>query len=208
MKKFLIILSCLFLVGCTSSVTSNQTYESLIMNTLNNEITHYNTLGKGFKYYKPRDFSIYKDENFNHVLLNKGNKYFLNVDINGYYNKYEHTYSVNPEIEYSKSFEYNDMLGYLEIRKGKKDYFYIKMMYNYSYIEVNVKENELKPAVVNSIIILSSIKYNDKVIDNFISQGDLNAKEITYEIRKPNNSNSNKNILDVYDKDQYSGDAN
>lgn len=203
MKKFIIILSSLLLVGCSSTVTSNQTYESLIMNTLESEITHYNTLGKGFKYYKPRDFSLYTDDEFNHILLNKSNKYYLNIDINGYYNKYEHEFSINPEIEYSKSFKYNDILGFLEITKGKNDYFYLKMMYNYSYIEVQVKEKELKPAVVNSIIILSSIKYNDKVIENFISTGDLSSKETTYEIKKPNSSKQKKNILDVYEKDMY-----
>ncbi len=203
MKKFIIILSSLLLVGCSSTVTSNQTYESLIMNTLESEITHYNTLGKGFKYYKPRDFSLYADDEFNHILLNKSNKYYLNIDINGYYNKYEHEFSINPEIEYSKSFKYNDILGFLEITKGKNDYFYLKMMYNYSYIEVQVKEKELKPAVVNSIIILSSIKYNDKVIENFISTGDLSSKETTYEIKKPNSSKQKKNILDVYEKDMY-----
>lgn len=203
MKKFIIILSSLLLVGCSSTVTSNQTYESLIMNTLESEITHYNTLGKGFKYYKPRDFSLYTDDEFNHILLNKSNKYYLNIDINGYYNKYEHEFSINPEIEYSKSFKYNDILGFLEITKGKKDYFYLKMMYNYSYIEVQVKEKELKPAVVNSIIILSSIKYNDKVIENFISTGDLSSKETTYEIKKPNSGKQKKNILDVYEKDMY-----
>ena len=203
MKKFIIILSSLLLVGCSSTVTSNQTYESLIMNTLESEITHYNTLGKGFKYYKPRDFSLYTDDEFNHILLNKSNKYYLNIDINGYYNKYEHEFSINPEIEYSKNFKYNDILGFLEITKGKNDYFYLKMMYNYSYIEVQVKEKELKPAVVNSIIILSSIKYNDKVIENFISTGDLSSKETTYEIKKPNSSKQKKNILDVYEKDMY-----
>lgn len=208
MKKILIILSCIFLVGCTSSVTNNETYEGLIMNTLSNKITHYNTLGKGFKYYKPRNLSMYKDEDYNHILLNNGNKYYLNVDINGYYNKYEHTYSINPDIYYSKSFKYDDKVGFIEINKGKKDYFYLKMMYNYSYVEVSVKENELKPAVVNSIIILSSIKYNDKAIEHFISTGDLDVKETTYEIRKPSNDSLKKNILDVYNYDNYSGQSN
>ena len=68
---------------------------------------------------------------------------------------------------------------------------------------MQVKEKELKPAVVNSIIILSSIKYNDKVIENFISTGDLSSKETTYEIKKPNSSKQKKNILDVYEKDMY-----
>lgn len=208
MKKIIIILSSLLLVGCTTSVTSNESYEGLVMNTLNASKTHYNTLGKGFKYYKPRDFSLMKDEDFNHILLNNGNFYYLNVDINGYYNKYEHTYSINPDLVLSKSFKYDDKLGFLEIKEGKNNYFYIKMMYNYSYVEVQVKEYELKPAVVNSIIILSSMKYNDKVIENFISTGDLNSKETAYEIKKPNNNSQKKNILDVYDYDKYNGEVN
>lgn len=208
MRKFIIILSSLLLVGCTSNVTSNMSYESLIMDITNTKVNYSNTLGKGFKYYKPRDFNLYNDSEFNHTLINKGNKYYLNVDINGYYNKYEYAYTIDDSYTYSKSFTNNDKFGYLEIREGKNSYFYIKMMYNYSYIEVSVKKSELTEAVVNSMIILSSIKYNDKVIENFIGIGGLDAKETLYELKKPKDNSQKKNILDVYEKDLYTESSN
>ncbi len=77
------------------------------------------------------------------------------------------------------------------------------MMYNYSYIEVSVKEYSIKDAVIDCAIILSSIKYNDNVIDTLIVSGDLDFRETPYEIKKPKQTN-NRNILDVYEYDNYS----
>lgn len=58
------------------------------------------------------------------------------------------------------------------------------------------------------MIILSSIKYNDKVIENFIGIGGLDSKETLYELKKPKDNSQKKNILDVYDKDMYTDSSN
>ncbi len=195
MKRIIILFSVFLLVGCTNSLSSTLTYESSIMTVVKEEKIA-NTNGKGFKYYKPRDFSLLEDNIYNHVLLNKGNKYFVNIDINGYYSKHKEDYDVNSDVYYSYKFYFNDINGFVEIKEGNNNYFYIKMMYNYSNIEVSVKENEIKEAIINSAVILSSIQYNDKVISHLISTGDLNSKETTYEIAKPPKDESNKNILD------------
>lgn len=77
------------------------------------------------------------------------------------------------------------------------------MLYNYSCIEVSVKENELNSAINSSMIILSSMRYNDNVIASFISNKNTAGKENTYEIKKPNNKKDDRNILDVYEYDSY-----
>lgn len=74
------------------------------------------------------------------------------------------------------------------------------MMYNYSTIEVAVLEKDIKEAVINSAIILSSIRYNDNVIEHLISTGDLDSKESAYEIKKPASNTNDKNLL-FYDYD-------
>lgn len=200
MKKILILLFVFLLAGCTNVVSSTLTFDTAVMSVLKEEKVHFNTFGKGFKYYKPRGFSLLVDDEYNHTLLNNGNKYYLNIDINGYYNKRADKYLKDTLLYYSNSFKYNDILGYLEIRDGNNGYFYIKMMYNYSYIEVGVKEFEIKEAVIHSAIILSSIKYNDTVIERIISKGDLSDKETTYEIEKPESESKN---MDVYENDIY-----
>lgn len=193
MKKVIIILSAFLLVGCSSTLSSSLDIDTALNTVLSENITSYNTHAKGFKYYKPRDFSLIKDDDYNHTLLNNGINYYLNVDINGYFNKKDVNYTIDSSLYFSSKINYNGITGFLEIREGNNGYFYIKMMYNYSYIEVCVEKDEIVNAVVNSTIILSSIRYNDKVIESLISSGDLGNKESTYEIKKP--SSDNKNIL-------------
>ena len=203
MKKFIILLSVFLIAGCTNSLSSTLTIDSAILNVVNEGSSKSNTNGRGFKYYKPRDFSIISDSIYNYVLINNANKYYLNIDIVSYYNKLDADYSSDSSIYYSNKISFNGNNGYVEIRQGNDSYFYIKMMYNYSYIEVSVREAEIKEAVINSAIILSSIKYNDKVIENLISNGDLSTKETTYELKKPEKDESKKNVLEVVDYDSH-----
>lgn len=195
MKKIIILISVFLLVGCTNTLSSTLSIDSSVQAVLNEKSAEANTSGIGFKYYKPRDFSILNDDMYNQVLLNNGNKYYLNIDINRYHNKYKEDYKVDSSLYYSKKFNFNDLDGILEIKQGNNSYFYIKMLYNYSIIEVGVIESDIKEAIINSAIILSSIRYNDNVIDHLISTGDLNSKESTYEIKKPTTNEKDKNLL-------------
>lgn len=196
-KKITILFSVFLLVGCNVTLSNQLDINSALNTVLKEEITNYNTHGKGFKYYKPRDFSIIEYKDYNHTIMNDGNKYYLSIDIHNYYNKKDNDYKKDSSLYYSSSITFNDKNGFIEIRDGNNGYFYIKMMYNYSYIEVCVEEKEIANAIINSTIILSSIKYNDSVIENFINSGDLSNTESTYEIKKPIKTDENKNILGV-----------
>jgi len=201
MKKVIVILSVFLLAGCTAYSSSTLTMERAIGSVIESGPKYTNTNGKGYKYYKPRDFSVLEEKDFNLVLLNNGYNFYFNVDLNGYYNSksnnYKIDYVVDNEVYFSYRFSYNNIDGYISIRDAKNGYFYIKMLYNYSYIEVCVEEKEIANAIINSTIILSSIKYNDSVIENFINSGDLSNTESTYEIKKPIKTDENKNILGV-----------
>ena len=196
-KKITILFSVFLLVGCNVTLSNQLDINSALNTVLKEEITNYNTHGKWFKYYKPRDFSIIEYKDYNHTIMNDGNKYYLSIDIHNYYNKKDNDYKKDSSLYYSSSITFNDKNGFIEIRDGNNGYFYIKMMYNYSYIEVCVEEKEIANAIINSTIILSSIKYNDSVIENFINSGDLSNTESTYEIKKPIKTDENKNILGV-----------
>lgn len=205
MKKILILLSVFIISGCSlQNNSSDLTYvKEDINDIITNKSKYTNTSGIGFKYYKPRDFSLLEDKDFNYVLLNNGNKYYLNIDINAYNSKFKSEYQIDPLLYYSDTISNGDIFGYIEVRKEKNSYFYLKMLYNYSCIEVSVKENELNSAINSSMIILSSMRYNDNVIASFISNKNTAGKENTYEIKKPNNKKDDRNILDVYEYDSY-----
>lgn len=203
MKKVLVFLFIFLLCGCSLNINdfNKDSIINEITSTLKNSSTYANTSGKGFKYYKPRDFSLLVDNDYNHILIHNNNKYYLNIDVNAYYNKTLNEYVKKDNLYYGSDFEYDKKQGFVEI-KQINNYFYIKMLYNYSYVEVEVHDYELKDAIIDSIILLSSIKYNDAVIGNIISVGDLDSRETTYEIKKPKDNNK-KNILDVYDYEMY-----
>ena len=203
MKKIIILLSVLFITGCSFNNKGVERIDSDTYGILSYTVPSTNVGGKGFKYYKPRDFAILEEKEFNHTLVHNGNKYYLNIDINAYYSKFNPKYEVNDSLYYSKKIEKDDLNGYIEIREGKNSYFYIKMLYNYSYIEVEVKESDINDAVNSSLVILSSIRYNDKVISELTLNKDVAGKETQYEIKKPDLIEESKNILDVYEYDAY-----
>lgn len=203
MKKIIILLSVLFITGCSFNDKGVERIESDTYGILSYTVPNTNVGAKGFKYYKPRDFAMLEEKEFNHTLVHNGNKYYLNIDINAYYSKFKPNYIENDSLYYSKKLNCNDLSGYIEIRKGKNSYFYIKMLYNYSYIEVEVKESDINDAVNSSLVILSSIRYNDKVISELTLNKDVAGKETQYEIKKPDLIEESKNILDVYEYDAY-----
>lgn len=205
MRKLIILLCVCILTGCTTNLSNKGVHRINrdINKVLTYQIKHTNTGGKGFKYYKPRDFALLQDKDYNHILVHNGDKYYLNIDINAYYSKFKSDYKKKEDLYYSESFVYNDLFGYVEITDGKNDYFYIKMLYNYSCIEVSVTEDKINDAVSSMIVILSSIKYNDTIIESLISSNDTSEKENQYELVGPLVPNEDKNILDVYEYDTY-----
>ena len=202
MKKIIIIISIFLLTGCTTALSSNLTIENSILHVLQTGEKTQNTFNKGYKYYKPRDFTVIEDNELNQVLLNNGYKFYLSIDLNAYHEKTSPT-TIRENIYLNYNFNYNNINGYLQLRQTKNGYFYVRMLYNYSCIEVRVKESDLKKAVIDSSIILSSIKYNDKVIEKLITTRDLNDSESAFQIATPENKEDKKNILDVMEHDQY-----
>ncbi len=130
MKKVIVILSVFLLAGCTAYSSSTLTIERAIGSVIESGPKYTNTNGKGYKYYKPRDFSVLEEKDFNLVLLNNGYNFYFNVDLNGYYNSksnnYKIDYVVDNEVYFSYRFSYNNIDGYISIRDAKNGYFYIK----------------------------------------------------------------------------------
>ena len=194
-KKIILIIICMFfIVGCSNDNINTLTLEEIVNSSIKNDGNLYNTNNKGYKYYLPNEFSVHKDNDYIQELSSHGSIYYLNVDIISYYYKNDiagdHDYN---DYEYYE-FKNNDKNGYLKITKNN-DNFFVELCYNYAIIEVEVKEDELRYAVSRGLSILNSIKYNDKLIENYITSNKLDTSETVYKLPEPKNKNESKNIL-------------
>lgn len=202
MYKKVIIVFCLFLfTGCSAYSLNNLSNEDIIKLTINENNKLYNVNNKGYRYNLPIEFSVYSDRDYNQVLLSDNTKYYMNVDVVGYYykNKYikEHDES---DYEFFE-FDHDDKTGYLRITKNN-DNFFVELCYNYAIIEVEVEERKIQYAVSRGITILSSIRYNDYVIEKQLNDKDLDSKETAYKIPEPKDKNETKNVLEYMNDDE------
>ncbi len=198
-KKIIIIICLFFLTGCALSI-NDMSYEEIInMNLSENNLSNVNSIG--YKYYLPINFSLYKDDGYNQVLLSGSNLYYMYIDVVSYH--YKKDITTEHEIDDFKYYEFvkNGKKGYLKITKNN-DNFFVELCYNYAIIEVEVKEKDLKYAVSRSTMILSSIKYNDLIIERNVVDDNTDIVENVYSIPEPENKNNNKNVLEYIKEDE------
>ena len=190
MKKILLpLLIMFFLTGCGKIENENYDYKEIVNKVLANNNHNVNTASIGYKYYIPIGVNLIYDNDFNKGFKIKDTKFVLYVDIVSYYYKNSLNYVKDREDYYYSS---NVNNGYILINEASEydDYFYLEIVYNYAKIESYVKKEYLVDTIVYSTIILNSITYNDSLIMNFIEQGVSFGNEITYEIDKPDDSES------------------
>ncbi len=199
LKKTLIFFIIFLTFGCSINNINNLTLEEIIDNQIlvDNINTSVNRIG--YKYYLPQEFNIKLDNGFVQELMSNNDIYYLNVDIISYY--YKNNITTNHDFDDYVYYEFsnNENSGYLKITKNNKDFF-IELCYNYAIIEVEVEESKLRYAISRSIAILNSIKYNDLVIENYITDNDVDLSETIYEIPEPDNKDSSKNVLEYIEQ--------
>lgn len=189
-KKLIPLLMILLITGCSKVSSNSNNYVEVVNNVLNYNNKSVNTTSVGYKYYKPIGVTVVYDGELNKEFKVKDNLMLLYVDIISYYYKNLlnfDDFSVNLGYYFSSLDN-----GYIYIDKREDDY-YLKIVYNYARIESYVKESDLVDIINYSTIILNSITYNDKLISNKIENGVSFGGEVTYEIDKPNDSNSKFN---------------
>lgn len=172
MKKiFLIIFLCFFVTGCTS--IKNDNIENIIKESLNSKSELYNMKRTGYKYYLPKGMKPVNKRDYNEVLSDGKYKYYMYVDVLSYFKKVSSDYLIKTDIYYSNSIKNDDKFGYLEINKQKSSKYLIEIMYNYAKIEVMVDDSDINVVLSYAISILSSIEYNDIVLDNLLGDNVL-----------------------------------
>ena len=200
-RALLAIVMILLLTGCTVVRINTDSIDTIVDVLLSKDNNLYNRVGRGYKYYIPRGVTYIDTDETNDKLYSKGNYYYLYVDVTSYYQKISNDYKENSDAYYSRKISKEDGFksdGYLEITE-KDGLYYIEFLYNYSKIETVVSKNELNNAVLNSVYILSTIQFNDDVIELMNDEEKLNNREEKYEIFK-NQKDEDKSELQVYEQ--------
>lgn len=198
MKKLIILIVCFTLLcGCTK--INNDNINNIINSVVSSDNDRANQYRNGYKFYLPNNLSTIKIDDKNNVFKENDIKYYMFVDIVSYYHKVENKYQVNEKPYYSSLINYNNKSGYVEVNV-KNDKYLIEIMYNYAKIEVIVNSNDIASAITNSLIILTSVNYNDDIIDNLLEEDVLNYSEETFNIFETNSNDSNfLKVVEEYD---------
>lgn len=191
MKKILILLLLtLFLTGCNILNLEKSSIDTIIDAVIANNKKTTNMVFAGYKYYIPKGLKYIEKKDYNAILAHQNIHYYLYIDAIAYYHQAKINYQENNKAFYYKELSYNNTKGFIEIIK--KDTFYnITIVYNYGKIEVVSKQKDLNEVIANSMIILSSITFNDNVLATLIGENILNYKEQKYTLFKTQKDQDN-----------------
>lgn len=203
MKKILFLFTLLvFFTGCSIKDINDYDINGVIEDAISTRDNITNIVANGYKFYLPRGIKLVDKNDYNSKLLSNDTYYYLYVDVISYYHKSPIDYVVNNELYFSKEISYYGKEGYVEISKDEEKYF-LKIFYNYAKIESYVDEENLNEALYNSIKILASIEYNDKVLSTTIGENVLDYQEEVYDFfdskREEGNFLDYIEEYDVYD---------
>ena len=203
MKKLFVLLSILtLLTGCTVTKINKDSIDKVIDSVMKKDSKLKNVHFEGYSYYVPRGIRFVDKKEYNAILKDEyNNNYYLYVDVISYYHKVKEKYKVNKKAYYSKEVKTKNKFGYVEIKEDKTGYL-VEAMYNYAKIEAYVEKDSLNDAMTNISMILSSMKYNDKVLSSTVGENILSYKEESYNIFKTKEKTSD--FLDyVKEYDNY-----
>ncbi len=194
MKKITILLiGIILLTGCTAVRINTNSIDNIINVVLSKNNKLYNRIGKGYKYYVPRGVTYIDTSDLNDKLYSDGDYYYLYIDAVGYFYKTKTDYEENKEAYYSKKID-SSKKGYLEINEvGNK--YKIEFFYNYSKIETIVEKSHIESAILNATYILSTVKFNDNIIELMLNENYFTNKEEKYTKFIEKEENDSTNVL-------------
>lgn len=209
MKKILFVFfSLLLLSGCTFVDISKNSVTDIIDDVLSKKVQLYNNVFEGYKFYAPRGLKVIDKNKYNCKILSGDDVFYLYVDVVSYYYKVKNEPKIYMDKALSKSINFDGKSGYIQVTEVDDKYF-VEFMYNYSKIETYIKKENLNDAILNMTYILSSISYNDKVIEVLIHEDTLDYKEEKFDIFESKTENSNfLQALEKYDNYDEKQDSN
>lgn len=205
-KAIIILLMAILLSGCTAVRITTENIDTTINVVLSKDNKLYNQVGKGYKYYVPRGVSYIDTTELNEKLYSDGNYYYLYIDAVSYYHKRKVDYVENPNAYYSRKININGKDGYLEINKDtNSNKYFLEFMYNYAKIEAFVSKNDIELVVLNASYILSTVKFNNNVIELMLDDTYFVNQEEKYDIfttKKEANDNFLKKADEIIEEDK------
>lgn len=192
MKKILITLlfSMLFISGCSIIKVSNDSVNDIFETVLFVDNKLSNTYMNGYKFYLPQGVKIIDKSDYNIKIKDSDVYYYLYIDTIAYHYKTKSTYEINNDHFYSKKISNKNIEGYVDIDEVNDKYF-IVLMYNYAKIEAYVNKNDFDKVFTNMCYILSTIEFNDNVIDGYIGENGIVSKEEDFDIFSSKKENDN-----------------
>lgn len=200
------LLSIILFTGCTVVRIDTTNIDNIISIVLSKKNTLYNRVGKGYKYYVPRGVTYIDTTELNDKLYSNGNYYYLYIDAVSYYHKVKANYKENKDAYYSKKIDVSGKEGYLEIQKQKNDKYVIEFVYNYAKIEAMVDKEDINEVVLNASYILSTVKFNNKVIKLMLNETYFTNKEEKYDIFADKDNNVSNSHVVEYEEDNKGND--
>lgn len=192
MKKILITLlfSMLFISGCSIIKVSNDSVNDIFETVLFVDNKLSNTYMNGYKFYLPQGVKIVDKADYNIKIKDSDVYYYLYIDTIAYHYKTNSTYEINNNHFYSKKINNKNIEGYVDIEEVNNKYF-IVLMYNYAKIEAYVNKNDFDKVFTNMCYILSTIEFNDEVINGYIGEKGSVSKEEDFDIFSSKKENDN-----------------
>ena len=204
MKKILIVIVTIlvFTTGCSNVLNlKSANVDTIVDKTINSKYKLDNHINRGFKYYLPRELAVIKQDEQNEVIKYNDYDLYLYVDLISYYNKKEVNYEKNNDIYYSRVLLKDEKKGLVNI-DATSDEVYIKATYNYATIEAKINNDDINNVISNIMIILSSITYNDDVIENILASNSHLGKDEVVDVF--DNKKNDNTYLDV-EETEYTG---
>jgi len=192
MRKVIIALlfSVLFVSGCSIIKVSNDSITDIFDTVLYVDNNLSNTYMNGYKFYLPHGVKVIDKNDYNIKIKDDGVFYYLYIDTIAYYYKTNNTYTVNNNHFYSEKIEKNGINGYVDIEEIGDKYF-IVLMYNYAKIESYIDKSEFDKTFTNMCYILSTIKFNDEIINEYVGVNSTVVQEEEFDIFSSKHENDN-----------------
>lgn len=190
MKRIIFVfVSVLLLAGCTVIDFQEESVEEIITTIVEKDVDLYNNVFEGYKFYVPRGLKVINKSNNNIEILSDNDTFYMYVDIVSYHYKTKKTFEPSNSNYLSKELRFNDKLGYIDITELHNKYF-VEFMYNYVKIEAYIEKEKLNEVILNMSYILSSVQYNDMVINTFVGENSFDYKEEKFDIFVSKRDNS------------------
>ena len=205
MKKIIyLIFSLLLLSGCSINKVADDSFDNMINTILYQDSNIFNVSIDGYKFYLPRGTTILEKNDYNLKIKDKKNIYYLYISPVEYYYKKNVLHKENSNIFYSKNLNYKNNVGYIDIEKINNKYF-VEFAYNYAKIETYLNEENLNTAFLNICYMLSTIKFNDSIINYKFSNHEFDSTTEEFSIFKSKKTEDNfLKYVEAFDK--YSSD--